>query len=116
MQAHDQPLAASFVNWVGRTVIQIKQESALQRALSSRVKRGSLATAAAARQQRLELVDFVVAEIRAGRLALSPPPPTPLGWRIAQIVDAVIVPVVGLIALPFLICALAAAHFSVARA
>jgi hypothetical protein len=103
MQAHDQPLAASFVNWVGRTVVQIKQESALQQALTSRVKRGSLGSAAAARQQRLELVDFVEAEMRAGRLALSPPASTPLGWRIAQIADAIIVPLVALIAFPFLV-------------
>ena len=52
MRAHDRPLAASFVNWVGRTVVQIKQESALQQALTSRVTRGSLASPAAARQQR----------------------------------------------------------------
>jgi hypothetical protein len=103
MRAHDRPLAASFVNWVGRTVVQIKQESALRQALTSRVSRGSLASPAAARRQRLELMSFVEAEMRAGRLALTPPPPTPLGWRIAQIADAIMVPLVALIALPFVI-------------
>jgi hypothetical protein len=103
MHRHDRPLAASFVNWVGRSVVQIKQESALQRALSSRVARGSLACAAAARQQRVELIDFVKSEIRAGRLALTPPPPTPLKWRIAQIANAITVPLVALMALPFLV-------------
>jgi hypothetical protein len=103
MRAHDRPLAASFVNWVGRTVVQIKQESALQQALTSRVTRGSLASPAAARQQRLELIDFVGAEMRAGRLALTPPPPTPFSWRIAQIADAITVPLIAVIASPFLI-------------
>ena len=102
MQAHDRPLAASFVNWVGRTVVQIKQESRLQQALSSRVARGSIASPAAARQQRLALIDFVEAETRAGRLALTPPPPTPLGWRIARVANAIAVPLIALIALPFL--------------
>jgi hypothetical protein len=105
MRAHDRPLAASFVNWVGRTVVQIKEESALQQALSARVLRSSLASAAAARQQRLELTSFVEAEIREGRLTLTPPPPTPLDWRIAQIAHAITVPVVALIASPFLILA-----------
>ncbi len=102
MQMHDRPLAASFVNWVGRTVVQIKQESALQRALSSQVVRGSLTTAAA-RQQRLELIDFVASEIAAGRLALTPPPPTPLKRQMAQIANALIVPLVALIAFPCLV-------------
>jgi hypothetical protein len=75
----------------------------LRQALTSRVSRGSLASPAAARRQRLELMSFVEAEMRAGRLALTPPPPTPLGWRIAQIADAIMVPLVALIALPFVI-------------
>lgn len=103
MRAHDRPLAASFVNWVGRTVVQIKQERALQQALSSRVARGSLDSAAAARRQRLELIDFVESEVRAGRLALTPPPPTPLSWRSAQIANAITVPLLALIAAPFLV-------------
>jgi hypothetical protein len=103
MQAHNRPLAASFVNWVGRTVVQIKQESALQRALSSRVSRSSLASAAAARQQRLELIAFVESEVRAGRLALTPPPPTPLKWRIAKLANAITVPLVAVLASPLLL-------------
>jgi hypothetical protein len=103
MQAHDRPLAASFVNWVGRTVVQIKQESALQRALSSRVSRNPLASAAAARQQRLELIAFVESEVRAGRLALTPPPPTSLKWRIAKLANAITVPLVAILASPLLL-------------
>ncbi len=38
--AHDRPVAAPYVNWIGRTVQQIREESALQRALSARVPRG----------------------------------------------------------------------------
>jgi hypothetical protein len=103
MRAHDRPLAASFVNWVGRSVVQIRQESALQQALSARVTRESLDSAAAARRQRLELIGFVETEMSAGRLALTPPPPTPLRWRIAQFADAITVPLIALMAAPFLI-------------
>jgi hypothetical protein len=39
MRAHDRRAAASFVNWVGRSVRQIREESALQR-LAERIRRG----------------------------------------------------------------------------
>src|SRR6202022_872017 len=51
MQAHDLPIAASYVNWVGRTVVQIKQESDLQQALSARLDRTPVASAAEARER-----------------------------------------------------------------
>jgi hypothetical protein len=103
MSAHDRPLAANYVNTVGRTVVQIKEESALQRALAEEVRRDSLNSGAEARQQRDELIAFVEAEVRAGRLSLTPPQPTPLGWRIAQIANAIVGALIALIALPFLI-------------
>jgi hypothetical protein len=103
MLANDRPIAANYVNWAGRTVVQIKEESALQRALTARVVRDSLASGAAARQRRLELIAFVDAQVRAGRLTLTPPQPTPLGWQIGQIADAITVPLIALMALPFLI-------------
>ncbi len=106
MLAHDRPQAASYVNWVGRTVRQVRQESALQRALAARVSREPLASGAQAQRLRRDLIGFVEAEVRAGRLVLTPPEPTPLNWLIAQLVHAVAVPLAGLIALPFLIVAL----------
>lgn len=103
MLAHDVPVAANYVNWVGRSVLQIRQESALQRALSARVDRRPLASGAEVQAARRGLVDFVDEERRAGRLALTPPEPTPLGWWIAKLFNLVAVPLVGLIALPALI-------------
>ena len=103
MLAHDRPLAASYVNWVGRSVQQIRQESALQRALAGRVPRGALASGADAQRIRRELLAFVDAEVRAGRLALSPPEATPPGWQVAKLVNLLAVPLIGLLALPVLI-------------
>jgi hypothetical protein len=101
--AHDRPAAASYVNWVGRTVRQVKEESALQHALAAKVSREPLASGADAQQRRRELIAFVEAEVRAGRLDLTPPEPTPLGWQVANIAHLIGVPLAGLIALPFLI-------------
>ena len=65
MLAHDRPAAASYVNWVGRTVRQVREESALQRALAARVPRDAAARRREAQQQlRRELVAFVEAEVR----------------------------------------------------
>jgi len=52
MQAHQRPLAANYINWVGRTVRQVKEESALRRALAARVPRVPLVSVAQAQQLR----------------------------------------------------------------
>ncbi len=96
MLAHQRSLAASYVNWVGRTVRQIKEESALRRALAARVSRVPLASAPEAQRLRRELIDFVDAEVSAGRLGLTPPDPTPLRWRIATLLHCVAVPLLVL--------------------
>ena len=103
--AHELPVAASFVNWVGRTVVQVREESALQRALAARVPRGPLASGAEAQRRRSELIAFVDGEASAGRLSLTAPGPTPLGWRLARIVNAIAVPLGALILTPVLILA-----------
>jgi hypothetical protein len=105
MRARIRPSAASFVNWVGRSVRQIREESALQRALAARVPRQPLAAPGDAERVRRELAAWIGAEIGAGRLVLTPDPPTPLGWQIEKLAHAVTVPLIGIVALPFLIVA-----------
>lgn len=103
MQAHDRPIAASYVNWVGRTVRQIKEESALQRVLSASVSRAPVNSIEQARALHSGLRDLVNGEVRAGRLRLTPPAPTPLAWQLAKFAHLLAVPLVGLLALPLLI-------------
>ena len=103
MVAHDLPIAASYVNWVGRTVLQIKEEGALQRALAAKVDRSAVTSGAAARQRRSELIDFVKNEIAAHRLSLTPPAPTPLRWQLAKLWNLAMGVLITLIALPVLL-------------
>jgi hypothetical protein len=103
MVARDAPIAARYVNSVGRTVRQVKEESALQHALSARVPRGAAAAGRAAQQIRAELKAYVNGEIDAGRLALTPPAATPFGWWLANLLHLVAVPIAGLVLLPFLL-------------
>jgi len=102
MRAHERRSAASFVNWVGRTVRQIREESALQRALAARVPRRPLAPGEG-EQIRRELAAWVASEAGARRLVLTPPEPTPLGWQLAKLANLVAVPLLGIVALPLLI-------------
>jgi hypothetical protein len=103
MKAHQRGLAANYINWVGRTVRQIREESALRRALAGRVPRAPVASGAQAQQIRRELIDFVDAEVSAGRLGLTPPDPTPLRWQIAKLLHLAAVPLAGLALLPLLV-------------
>ena len=83
MIAHDQPAATHYVNWVGRTVRQVREEHALRQALEAYLDTHarSLGTRAPA-QVCDDLRAFVVRERQAGRLTLTPAEPTPLGWRL----------------------------------
>jgi hypothetical protein len=103
LHAHDLPIATSYVNWVGRTVRQIKEESALQQVLSARVDRTPLESAAEARQRWREMVNFVRTEVEARRLALTAPDPTPLQWLLAKWANLLLSLLVSLLALPFLV-------------
>lgn len=103
MLAHDRPLAANYVNWVGRTVLQIRQESALQVALSARVPRTPVTSGDEARRIHAQLHAFVHGEAAAGRLALAPPPSTPIGWQLAQLLHLLAGLLAGLVLLPLLV-------------
>lgn len=103
LRAHNLPIAASYVNWVGRTVRQIKQESALQQLLSARVDRTPLESTAEARLRWQEMVNFVRNEVEARRLTLTRPDPTPPQWLLAKWGNLLLSLLVSMLALPFLI-------------
>ena len=113
MRAHDVPVAVNFICRLGRTVRRVREDNALWRALAERVPRGALAAPGEAQQRCRALLEFVEAERRAGRLALTDESPTPFAWQIANLCHLVALPLVALllsplwlIALPFAIAAL----------
>lgn len=99
MQAREVPASATYVNYLGRSVRQVREESALQRALAARVPRTPVASGSEAQRVREELRAFVAGEVRAGRLALTPPEATPIAWKLANAVHAFGVPVLVVLAL-----------------
>ncbi len=106
MKRHEQPPAANYINWIGRTVLQVREEAALREALVDHLQTieeeaGSLSP----RQLHERLSAFVAAERRAGRLTLTPEAPTPFGWWLRNLLHMIGVPIALLILAPFLLIA-----------
>lgn len=106
MRRHQRSASANYINWVGRTVVQIREEQALRAALSDYLRSDAApARGEAPRAVREQLLGFVEAERRAGRLRLSPPAPTPVGWRVRNLLHLLGVPAALLVLAPFLLLA-----------
>jgi hypothetical protein len=107
MKAHNVQPAANYVNWIGRTVKQVHEEAALHKTLSAYLQEiiadVGLENTRALRQKLLSHVEM---EKHAGRLTLTPPDPTPTGWKIRNFLHMFGVPLLLLFLSPlFLILA-----------
>jgi hypothetical protein len=104
MKAREAPPATIYANWRGRTVEEIREENQLRLALERHLQAKSYAFAGkSAAEVHAELRAFTQAETRAGRLKLTPPPPTPLGWRLRNATHFFAVPLVLLLLSPLLL-------------
>jgi hypothetical protein len=81
MQQHEQPPAAAYVNWVGRTMRQIREEMALYGALEANINAHAAEFRGKKPQERhAALRKFAAAEIQAGRLTLTPVSTSFVAW------------------------------------
>ena len=104
MRRHSQSPIAAYVNTVGRTVRQIREEAALHDALIAYL--GVPARAVAIADPRIlhrDLILSVAARRASGEIVLSEPEATPLGWRLSNAFNLAIGPLVGLALLPFVL-------------
>ena len=100
MLAHSHTPAACYINWVGRTVRQIREEAALHMAVQAWLaEQGAALNGASAVDIRSRLVEYQ----RANGPALSPPAPTPIGWYIRHVLNLIAVPLLLVLLLPLLI-------------
>ncbi len=84
MQEHEQPPAALYVNWVGRSVRQIREESALGGALVSYLDtNASVFAGMRPREIWEQLRKYADTEQQAGRLTLTLER-TPLSWKVGE--------------------------------
>jgi hypothetical protein len=100
MQAHGATPAAQYVNWVGRTVRQIREEAALHAALRERVGEGAKTFS---KEAPLAIRRRLTESVRRDGPPLTAPERTPLAWRASQVGNLIIVPIVLLLLLPFFI-------------
>lgn len=98
------PPGAAYVNWVGRTVRQEREEEALRRALVEfgEENQGSLC-AMPPQQAWATMKRFVEERVSKGELVLTAPAPTPFDWRVRNFLNLIFVPVALLLLSPFLL-------------
>jgi len=95
MDARNVGSATQYVNWIGRSVRQVREEAALHEALA--VKLRTIPTGAPR-----EVRERLKSEAAADRAALTPLPPAPTAWVIADIADLVLGVIILLVLAPFL--------------
>ncbi len=104
INGHNVPPATFYINWVGRTVKQTREEKALRLALETFIQENAISLQAMSpRQVHDTLKRFAQGEQQAGRLTLTPVASTPWDWRISNFLNLVGVPIILLVLLPFLL-------------
>ena len=101
LHQHQARASAAYVNWVGRTVVQVREEEQLVQALESRLD--LLSKDATPRQAWDELRRFAEAEQAAGRIRLTPEAQTPWEWRIRSLLHCIAIPLTLILLLPLLL-------------
>jgi hypothetical protein len=106
MRRHRSPPVASYVNWRGRTVRQIREEIELRAAVDQHLacQRAALQDLPA-RELHARLRNFVGAETAAGRLRLSAPGATSPSWWLRDRAHAIGMPLLFLLVSPLLFVA-----------
>jgi hypothetical protein len=100
MQANSAKPAAQYVNWIGRTVGQIREEQELHLALLAFLQREMASLAdLPSRTVRDRLVEFH----EKNGPALTPAAPTPIGWQFGNVTNLVLFPLALLLLLPFIL-------------
>jgi hypothetical protein len=104
MRDHRQPAVATYVNWRGRSMKQVREEADLRQAIGNYLRSNAAALAdQSSVQVHAHLRKFVEAETAAGRLTLSPQPPTPWGMKIANVAHLIGVGLLNLLLLPLMV-------------
>lgn len=107
MRQHETPAATMYGNWRGRTVSQVHEEDALRQALGKYLQEEAAEFAGMNLEQtHASLYTFVQREVREGRLRLTAPPATPVGWLIENVLHLIAVPLALLLLAPLLLLSL----------
>jgi hypothetical protein len=104
LKARSVAPAANYVNWVGRTVQQVREDEALRQAMESFLQQNSVSLPALTpRHVSDALRKFIAGERESGRVTLTPEAPTPPGWRLRNLLNLLALPTLTLLFLPLLL-------------
>jgi hypothetical protein len=104
MKQHASPATAVYVNTRGRTVRQIREEAALNKAVQAYLEENvDMLRALPPREIHGKLQSFVEEEKSVGRLTLSPESPTPAVWRAQNLAHLIGLPLLVLVFSPLLL-------------
>ena len=107
LKAHNLSPTANYVNWIGRTVQQVKEEDGLRQALENFLQGQSEPLREMQPRQLWEVLKrFAADETRQGHITLTPPQRTPLGWQIRNLFHLLGIPILALILSPLILLAL----------
>ena len=107
MSDRNQSPATIYVNWIGRTVRQVREEDALYHSIESFLDASTDASRSAdPRRVRASIVEFVEQECEAGRLTLTPQEVTPPEWQLRNLLHLVGVPIILLVFAPLIVVCL----------
>lgn len=102
LKAHEARASASYVNWIGRTVLQVREENALYLALVSYLN-GTAPQPSSSRQIWSDLRGFIRQEQASGRVLLTPPRTTPFAWRLKNLLHCIGIPLLLILFLPLIL-------------
>ena len=104
MKARNLSPSANYINWIGRTVRQAREEEALRQCLEKFLQQNCESLQGMQPTQvRETLKGFVADEVGSGRIRLTPESPTPFGWQIRNLLHLLGMPVILLIMSPILL-------------
>lgn len=103
MKQHHREPATTYVNWLGRTTLQVREAESLRQAIRSWLDADNSRTSLPPRELQNALRSYVASEQTAGKLSLTPDGATPLRWELQNIAHLVAVPLLLLLVLPLLI-------------
>lgn len=104
MEQHEHKPATMYNNWVGRSMRQIREESALCQALQAHMFQNGLQYQKNSPEEvRRAAKEFVRQEVNSRRLNLTPLGKAPLSWRLRNLLHLIFVPILLLIFSPLIL-------------
>ena len=101
---HEHRPATMYVNWAGRTMLQIREEDALRNAIQVFLQeKASSLHGQSPSAMHAAIEAFVRSEVVAGRLRLTSPEPTPVMERLRNLLHLLGVPLVLLFFTPLIL-------------